>query len=67
MNTIDISFVRIYLTEGEGCMEGLLKRLHDEEKVQGRDRVSRHQRIRKIGRNAFFLAAGPVAGPAGRH
>ena len=29
MNTIDISFVRIYLTEGEGCMEGLLKRLHD--------------------------------------
>ena len=35
MNTIEISFVRIYLTEGEGCMKGLLKRLHDEEKVRG--------------------------------
>jgi len=35
MNTLDITFVRIYLTEGEGCMEGLLKRLHDEEKVRG--------------------------------
>ena len=35
MNTLDVTFVRIYLTEGEGRMEGLLKRLHDEEKVQG--------------------------------
>ena len=35
MNTPDITFVRIYLTEGEGRMESLLKRLHDEEKVQG--------------------------------
>lgn len=35
MNTMDITFVRIYLTEGEGCMAGLLKRLHDEEKVRG--------------------------------
>ena len=35
MNTLDITFVRIYLTEGEGRMESLLKRLHDEEKVQG--------------------------------
>ena len=35
MNTRDITFVRIYLTEGKGRMEGLLKRLHDEEKVQG--------------------------------
>ena len=35
MNTLDITFVRIYLTEGEGLMESLLKRLHDEEKVQG--------------------------------
>ena len=35
MNTLDITFVRIYLTEKEGLMEGLLKRLHDEEQVQG--------------------------------
>ena len=35
MKTLDITFVRIYLTEGEGLMESLVKRLHDEEKVQG--------------------------------
>jgi PII-like signaling protein len=35
MKTLDVTFVRIYLTEGEGRMEGLLKRLHDAEKVQG--------------------------------
>lgn len=35
MNKLDITFVRIYLTEGEGRMEDLLKRLHDEEQVQG--------------------------------
>ena len=35
MNTLDVIFVRIYLTEGEGRMGNLLKRLHDEEKVQG--------------------------------
>ena len=35
MNNLDITFVRIYLTEGEGRMGGLLQRLHDEEKVRG--------------------------------
>jgi PII-like signaling protein len=35
MNKLDVVFVRIYLTEGEGRMEGLLQRLHDEEKVKG--------------------------------
>ena len=35
MKKLDVIFVRIYLTEGEGSMQGLLKRLHDEEKVQG--------------------------------
>lgn len=35
MKHLDVVFVRIYLTEGEGRMEGLLQRLHDEEKVQG--------------------------------
>ena len=35
MNTLDVIFVRIYLTEGNGQMEKLLKRLHDDEKVQG--------------------------------
>ena len=35
MNKLDVVFVRIYLTDGEGRMEDLLRRLHDEEKVQG--------------------------------
>ena len=35
MNTLDVVFVRIYLTEGEGRMEQLLERLHNEEKVHG--------------------------------
>ena len=35
MKKLDVVFVRIYLTEGEGRMEGLLQRLHDQEKVQG--------------------------------
>ena len=35
MNTLDVTFVRIYLTEGEGRMPALLERLHDEEKVHG--------------------------------
>ena len=35
MNTLDVVFVRIYLTEGEGRVENLLDRLHNDEKVQG--------------------------------
>ena len=35
MNPLDVIFVRIYLTEGEGRLEGLLKRLHDTEQVRG--------------------------------
>ena len=35
MKTLDVMFVRIYLTEGEGNMQDLLKCLHDDEKVQG--------------------------------
>jgi len=35
MNTLDVVFVRVYLTEAEGRMEKLLERLHDDEKVQG--------------------------------
>ena len=35
MNQLDVVFVRIYLTEGEGRMERLLQRLHNDEKVQG--------------------------------
>ena len=35
MNTLEVAFVRIYLTEAEGRMENLLQRLHDDEKVQG--------------------------------
>ncbi len=35
MNKLEVTVVRIYLTEGEGRMERLLQHLHDEEKVQG--------------------------------
>ncbi len=35
MTTIDVTYVRIYLTEGEGHMSDLLARLHDEEQVKG--------------------------------
>jgi hypothetical protein len=35
MNTLDVTFVRIYLTEGKGQLDPLMKKLHDEEKVHG--------------------------------
>jgi PII-like signaling protein len=35
MNQLEVTFVRIYLTEGEGRLQELLRRLHDEEKVRG--------------------------------
>jgi hypothetical protein len=35
MNKLDVTYVRVYLTEGEGSMEEILRCLHDEEKVQG--------------------------------
>ncbi|MDH5436535.1 MAG: DUF190 domain-containing protein [Gammaproteobacteria bacterium] len=35
MNTVDVTIVRVYLTEVEAHLETLLKRLHDWEKVKG--------------------------------
>ncbi len=35
MNTIEVTVVRVYLTEGKAHMEALIKRLHDVEKVRG--------------------------------
>jgi PII-like signaling protein len=35
MKTTLVTFVRIYLTEGERHLDSLLKRLHDVEKVRG--------------------------------
>jgi PII-like signaling protein len=35
MNTLEVTFVRIYLTEGEGRLEGLLQDLHNDYKVRG--------------------------------
>lgn len=35
MKTVEVMMVRIYLTEGEGVLKSLLKRLHDWEKVKG--------------------------------
>lgn len=35
MAIADVTMVRVYLTEGEGRLETLLAKLHDEEKVRG--------------------------------
>ncbi|MGA7801883.1 MAG: DUF190 domain-containing protein [Gammaproteobacteria bacterium] len=35
MNTIDVTFVHIYLTEGKGQLKSLMEHLHDREKVRG--------------------------------
>ncbi len=35
MNTIEVTMVRVYLTEDKAHMEALIKRLHDVEKVRG--------------------------------
>lgn len=35
MQSIEITLVRIYLTEAKAHLSALLKRLHDEEKVRG--------------------------------
>lgn len=35
MQTETVTMVRIYLTEGEAKLAGLLRRLHDQEKVRG--------------------------------
>ncbi|KAF0192047.1 MAG: hypothetical protein FD165_1115 [Gammaproteobacteria bacterium] len=35
MNEIDVTMVRIYLTEAKGQLDPLVKRLHDWEKVRG--------------------------------
>lgn len=35
MNMIEVTVVRIYLTEGQHLLESLLKRLHDQGKVRG--------------------------------
>ncbi|MDH5181247.1 MAG: DUF190 domain-containing protein [Gammaproteobacteria bacterium] len=35
MNSAEVTMVRIYLTEGEGQLSSLLKRLHDWEKIRG--------------------------------
>jgi len=35
MSSIEVTMVRIYLTEGKAHMEQLIKRLHDVERVQG--------------------------------
>jgi PII-like signaling protein len=35
MKALDVTFVRIYLTEGGGRLEGLLQDLHNEHKVRG--------------------------------
>ena len=35
MRHVTVTFVRIYLTEGEGSLERIVGHLHDEEKVRG--------------------------------
>ncbi len=35
MSGSDVTMVRVYLTEAEGRLKGLMEKLHDEEKVRG--------------------------------
>ena len=35
MRTVDVTVVRVYLSEADGKLDSLLKRLHDWEKVKG--------------------------------
>lgn len=35
MKMLEVTIVRVYLTEGQHLVETLLKRLHDQEKVRG--------------------------------
>jgi hypothetical protein len=35
MKAKDVTMVRVYLTEGEHLLKGMLAKLHDEEKVRG--------------------------------
>ena len=59
MKTTQVTVVRIYLSEKEGQLESLLRRLHDWEKVRG---VTVFRGIR---RDALGTPGGSVAGPAG--
>ena len=54
MNWETVTVVRIYLTEAENRLEGLLKRLHDEEKVRG---VTVFRAVTGFGRSGKMHAA----------
>lgn len=54
MNTTDVTMVRLYLTEGEGRLEELLKHLHDREQVKG---VTVFRGITGFGRSGKYHAS----------
>jgi PII-like signaling protein len=54
MNEIDVTMVRVYLTEGEGLLKELLAKLHDEEKVMG---VTVFRAISGFGRSGHIHSA----------
>ena len=57
MNFVDVTVVRLYLTEGEGQVDNLLKRLHDWEKVRG---VTVFRGIQGFGDNGTMHPAGMI-------
>ena len=57
MKFVDVTVVRVYLTEGEGQVDNLLKRLHDWEKVRG---VTVFRGIQGFGEHGTMHPAGMI-------
>ncbi len=57
MNYETVTIVRIYLTEGEGQVDNLIKRLHDWEKVRG---VTVFRGIQGFGEDGVMHPAGMI-------
>lgn len=57
MNFENVTVVRIYLTEGEGQIDSLIKRLHDWEKVRG---VTVFRGILGFGEDGIMHPAGMI-------
>ena len=57
MKFVNVTVVRVYLTEGEGQVDNLLKRLHDWEKVRG---VTVFRGIQGFGEHGTMHPAGMI-------
>ena len=61
MKTIDVTMVRVYLTEAKAHLPGLMKTLHDEEQVRG---VTVFRGISGFGRTVVYGASRVPRPPA---